>query len=163
MSDSSLIQPIGPIQPLDVEFDVVAPVEHAFHMFVGRPLLWWPVAHTISGAPAAIVIEPHVGGRIFERGTTGEEFDWGEVLRWDPPHGVGFLWHLFFPRAEATHVEVSFKPTAAGTLVHLRQTGWERLGDQGETRRERTVQGWATVTKPYRDLFSLHERPTNAR
>jgi len=46
-------------------------------------------------------------------------------------------------------VELTFTPTAGGTVVRLVQTGWEALGDAGAARRERTVGGWATVTAAY--------------
>lgn len=141
------------LPPLVVEFDVAADPSVAFAAWVGRAATWWPRGHTISGSPRAVVFEPHVGGRIFERDAAGGEHDWGEVLAWEPPSRLGFLWHLFFTRQEATHVEVSFTPVAGGTRVRLVQAGWEAHGDTGSARRERTGAGWAAVTAPYRAQF----------
>lgn len=148
------------IPPLVVEFEVAAPPEHAFDTWVADTSRWWPTGHTMSGDPAAIVFEPRPGGRIFERDGAGNELPWGEVLAWDPPHRVRYLWHLFFARAEATEVEVTFTPAAGGTAVRLVQSGFEALGDAGPARRERTVQGWAAVTAPYRAwLDAKDDRP----
>ena len=143
------------IPPLEISFEVAASVAKAFDLWVSRPLLWWPKGHTMSGSPVDIVIEARVGGRMYERAEDGRELDWGEVLEWDAPQRIRFLWHLFFTRAEATQVELVFTPTATGTHIVLRQTGWDDLGEVGPIRRERTVQGWATVTEPYRSLLSM--------
>ena len=149
-----------PLPALVVEFVVVAPAAHAFETWTTRADLWWPRSHTISGDPTAIVFEPHAGGRIFERGVDGHEHAWGEVIDWDPPRRLRFWWHLFFSRAEATVVELRFTPDGASTRVRLEQSGWEALGDEGATRRERTVQGWAAVTAPYRRRFDDDLRTT---
>jgi uncharacterized protein YndB with AHSA1/START domain len=148
-----MTEPVAGIPPLVVEFDVAAGLDHAFDVWVSRTELWWPSGHTMSGAPTAIVFEPYAGGRIYERDGEGRELAWGEVLDWEPPTRVRYLWHLFFSRAEATEVEVSFAPTPGGTTVRLVQTGWDALGDQGPVRRVRTVLGWAAVTEPYRRLM----------
>jgi uncharacterized protein YndB with AHSA1/START domain len=140
-------------EPLIVEFEVRAPVEHAFDMWANRCELWWPPSHTVSGEPQAIVCEPRQGGRIFERAPDGAEHDWGEVLDWEPPTRLRYLWHLFFDRSEATEVEVTFRPiddTADDrTGVRLTQRGWDRLGDAGPPRRTRTGQAWGAITPRY--------------
>jgi Activator of Hsp90 ATPase homolog 1-like protein len=105
----------------------------------------------MSGAPEAITFTPRSGGRIFERAAGGQEHDWGEVLDWSPPTRVRCLWHLFFDRSEATEIELTFTPVAAGTRVRLEHRGWERLGDAGPPRRTRTGQVWAALTTSYRD------------
>ena len=152
------------IPPLVVEFEVAADVEHAFDLWVSRAERWWPPGHTISGDPAAIVFEPRAGGRIYEHALDGSEFEWGEVLEWEPPTYLRYLWHLIFPRAEATTVELTFTPFAGGTRVRLVQTGWDALGDDGASRREKTIDGWAAVTGSYREsLFEQRKRSSGGR
>lgn len=141
------------IPPLVHELVVAATPEHAFRTWVERTGTWWPKGHTVSGDPAAVVFEPRPGGRIFERGPDGSEHEWGEVVRWEPPDRLEYLWHLFFPREEATRVAVAFVAEGGGTRVRLEQTGWDALGERGVERRERTVLGWAAVTAGYHDLL----------
>ncbi len=148
----------APITPLIVEFTVAADATHAFELWTGGVELWWPAGHTVSGDPAAITFEPRPGGRIVERAPDGTEHVWGEVLVWEPPNQVHFRWHLFFTPADATRVALTFTPADGGTRVRLVQTGWADLGQQGPTRRERTVQGWAAVTRRYRDVID-HRTP----
>lgn len=142
------------MEPLVVEFDVAAPVDHAFDVWVNRTGLWWPPGHTMSGGPDAIVFEPRVGGRIYERSATGDELPWGEVLEWEPPIRLRYLWHLFFDRAEATEVEVRFTSSDEGTTVRIEQTGWERLGAEGPPRRERNSQGWRAISLHFQEACS---------
>jgi len=136
-------------EPLVVEFEVRGPIAHAFGMWTARCSLWWPRSHTISGNPAAIVFEPHPGGRVFERGHDGAEHTWGQVLDWDPPRRLKYRWHLFFDAAQATDVEVTFTESGGMTAVRLNQSGWDRLGAAGPPRRTRTGQAWASISGLY--------------
>ena len=142
------------VPPLVVELDVATDVDRAFSTWVDRATLWWPPGHTMSGRPEAVVFEPKVGGRIYERDAAGAEHTWGEVLVWDPPARFECLWHLGFSRAEATRVAVTFTPERGTTRVRLEQTGWDALGEAGRARCERTVTGWTEVTDVYRAFVS---------
>lgn len=62
------------IDALRIVFDVACPVEHAFSTWTTRMSIWWPDDHTVFGEPGtAVVLEPVVGGRIYERTTDGVE------------------------------------------------------------------------------------------
>jgi uncharacterized protein YndB with AHSA1/START domain len=134
------------VEPLVVEFEVEVPPAQAFDTWTRRCSTWWPASHTICREPAAITFEPGSGGRILERASDGAEHQWGTILDWEPPVRLRYLWHLFFDPSEATEVEVTFTAREAGTAVRLEQRGWERLGDAGPPRRDRTRQAWATIT-----------------
>jgi uncharacterized protein YndB with AHSA1/START domain len=139
------------MEPLELDFTVACPPEHAFEVWARRTSLWWPHGHSVSGEPGlTVTFEPRAGGRIFERTPEGAEHDWGEVLVWDPPHRLVYLWHLRFDRADATEVEVSFAAAGGATAVSIVHRGWERLGARGPERRERNRKGWAGVTEHYR-------------
>lgn len=137
------------IEPLVVEFEVGVPPAHAFDTWTRRCATWWPPSHTICRAPAAITFESRPGGRIVERAADGTEHPWGTILDWEPPTRLRYLWHLFFEPSEATEVEVTFTARGSGTSIRLEQRGWERLGDAGASRRERTGQAWAAITERF--------------
>lgn len=143
------------MDPIVVEFDLAASPAHAFEVWTTRPSMWWPRSHTITQDPdLTVVFEPFPGGRIYERGRDGSEHEWGEITVWEPPDRVGYLWHLFFDRSEATEITVTFTATETGAHVRLEQTGFEKLGrDVGPERRRRTNQAWLEVTGHYRDSF----------
>jgi uncharacterized protein YndB with AHSA1/START domain len=139
------------MEPLELEFTVGCPPERAFEVWAERTSMWWPHGHSFSGEPGlTVTFEPRVGGRIYERTPDGDEHDWGEVLVWEPPHRLAYMWHLRFDRADATEVEVSFAAQGSGTAVSIVHRGWERLGAKGPERRERNRKGWAGVIEPFR-------------
>ena len=88
------------------------------------------------------MIEPRLGGRIFERAPDGREVDWGEVTRWDPPQSLGYLWHVRGPRAAATDVLVRFEDIGVGSRVRIEHSGWDRLAD-GAVWRDGNLGGWS--------------------
>jgi uncharacterized protein YndB with AHSA1/START domain len=137
------------MEPLTLRFTVACAPAHAFAVWAERTGLWWPPGHSVSGAPAHVAFEPRAGGRIFERGPDGAEHEWGEVLDWEPPRRLRYLWHLRFDRADATEVEITFDAAPEGTAVTIVHTGWERLGAAGPERRERNRRGWAGLLPHY--------------
>ena len=135
------------IEPIRLAFDVGCPADHAFGVWTAQIGLWWPADHTVSAEPGlTVVLEGRPGGRIFERTAGGVEHDWGEVTVWDPPRRLGYLWHLRRDRADATEVEIRFIDRGdATTRVEIEHRGWERLGADAETWRDRNHGGWATL------------------
>jgi hypothetical protein len=138
--------PVETIPPLVVEVEVATDIDRAFSTWVDRATMWWPPGHTLGDDLEAVVFEPHPGGRIYERDRSGAEHTWGEVLVWDPPSRLECLWHLAFPRAEATRLSITFTEANGETVVRLEQTGWDALGEAGRIRRQRTVAAWTQVT-----------------
>jgi uncharacterized protein YndB with AHSA1/START domain len=140
------------IEPIRIEFDVAAPAGHAFDVWTSRIAQWWPADHTVSTAPGlTVVLEGRPGGRIFERTPDGIEHDWGEVTVWEPPSRLAYLWHLRRDRAAATEVEIRFVDRGdATTRVEIEHRGWERLGADGESWRDRNFGGWSTLLPHYR-------------
>ena len=139
------------IPPLEIRFDVAAPQVHAFETWTSRIDSWWPRTHSVSEDDAlTVVLEPQLGGRLYERTSSGDEFDWGEVTVWEPPDRFGYLWHLRRDRADATDVLITFVPLdERSTRVDIRHTGWERLGDGGQDWREQNQGGWSGVLPSY--------------
>ncbi len=132
-------------------FEVACAPERAFTLWTERIDTWWPPDHTVTGrGDLTVVLEPGVGGRIFERTPEGQEYDWGEVTVWEPPVRLGYLWHLRGERARATEVSVRFVPRDGdGTRVEIEHRGWERLGAGAEEGRSRNEQGWRTLVPHY--------------
>ena len=135
------------IEPLRLSLVVQCPAGHAFTVWTAKTSRWWPVSHTVTEeAGLEVLFEPRVGGRIFERTSAGAEVDWGEVTAWDPPRRLGYLWHLNADRSDATDVEITFVDQGDNTTrVEIEHRGWERLGDRGQTWRDRNHVGWGGV------------------
>jgi hypothetical protein len=138
-------------EPLRLSFTVACPPEHAFATWAHRTSLWWPPGHTVTGEQRLeILFEPWVGGRIFERTTAGREEDWDEVVLWEPPRRLGYLWHLRADRTDVTEVEVAFTGQDDGsTRVDIEHRGWDRLGERAPAWRERNQRGWRGIIPTY--------------
>ncbi len=133
------------IEPIQLAFEVACPAARAFEIWTSRTSTWWPASHTVSGEPGLeVVFEPRRGGRIFERTGAGREYDWGEVVAWEPPRRLVYLWHLRADRADATEVEITFTDGGPDrTIVAIEHRGWDRLGSLGQSRRDANGAGWA--------------------
>ena len=134
-------------EPIRLAFDVACPAEHAFAVWTSRISAWWPLDHAVAPEPGLrIVLEPGVGGRIFERTTAGVEVEWGEVTVWEPPRRLGYLWHIGADRTDATDVEITFIEGPDGTTrVHIEHRGWERLGVIADASRDANLAGWESL------------------
>jgi len=135
------------IEPLRLSFRVDCSAEQAFDVWTRRIATWWPTSHSVTGEPGLqVVLEPRLGGRIFERTVSGQVHDWGEITHWEPPRRLGYLWHLRRDRADATEVEITFREHGASiTLVEIEHRGWERLGAPGLESRNANQAGWKGV------------------
>lgn len=140
------------LEPLRLSFEVRCPAERAFEVWTAETSRWWPADHTATGAPEAIVFEPEVGGGIYELTAAGERVDWGQIVAWDPPARLAYLWHLRQDRADATEVHIEFVPLAdGGTRVDIEHRGWERLGASGPDKRAANQRGWGGLIPHYVD------------
>jgi hypothetical protein len=141
------------VPPLEIAFTVACTPAHAFDVYARRTSLWWPSTHSVSGDPALeVVIEPRVGGRIYERTAAGQEHDWGWITSWDEPTRLGYRWYLGTDRTLATKVEITFAASGAGkTEVTIRHSGWEAHGEGADVWRDRNRGGWSGVLPRYQN------------
>lgn len=115
---------------------VPAPPAEAFRIYTELPSQWLPPEHTFLSQPDAIVFEPRVGGRFFERGADGAEVTRGTITRWDPPSRLAVTWRIgpgwrpVHDDAQASVIEVSFEAAGpSATEVVFRYTHLERHGE----------------------------------
>jgi uncharacterized protein YndB with AHSA1/START domain len=142
-------------------FDVACSPEHAFATWTQRIATWWPADHTVSGqADTAVVLDPGLGGRIYERTAGGIEHDWGTVTTWDPPRRLGYRWHLGSGPTDATDVEIWFtaRDEAAATTIRIEHRGWERLGPNADAWQERNRVGWETLLPHFSAAVEKEDR-----
>ena len=97
-------------------------------------------------------LEPRLGGRIFERTPDGSEIDWGEITAWDPPHRLGYLWHIGrTSRGRHRRVELTFVDLGDGpTRLDIVHSGWDRLGADGAQFRHANTAGWDGTIPAFR-------------
>ena len=139
---------------------VSVPRQRAFDVFTAGMSDWWiRESHHIGKAvPEAVIVEPHEGGRWFERAPDGTECDWGRVLEWEPPARVRLAWHLdadwnYDPDpARATELEVQFVAEGpASTRVEFVHSGFEIHGDRAREVYDAIASpdGWSGLLERY--------------
>jgi uncharacterized protein YndB with AHSA1/START domain len=136
--------------------EVSVPPERAFDVFTRRMGEWWPMhTHSIGEERAVgLRFEGWTGGKVVEIVDDGTEWEWAEVLAWDPPNRLVLAWHPTIEPIASTEVEVRFTGIEGGTRVELEHRGWERLGDQANTARVDYDQGWLPVMSLYQTLVN---------
>jgi len=141
------------IEPVVKTVTVACTPDEAFRFFTSDFGAWWPSATTSVVAyaslfkekPKAVIFEPRLGGRIFERTHGGEEHPWGSVLAWQPPIRLAFSFHPGRDAKEAQTVEVTFAAVPQGTRVVLTHGDWEKLSVNPKQARDSYNQGWDAV------------------
>lgn len=132
------VEPDGSVRH---EVVVDLPQGQAFQLFTDLDRIK-PREHNLLAVPIEqTVLEPHVGGDVYDRGVDGSVCRWGRVLAFDPPHTLAFSWDIgpdwrVTPDlARTSEVEVTFTPEGDQrtrvTLVHRHLerhgAGWEAM------------------------------------
>lgn len=122
--------------------------DEAFDLFTARIASWWPVrTHSYGGDDVKeVVLEPGVGGRLYEVTANGEQ-DWGSVLAWEPPSRLLLDWQI--GDARGTEVEVTITPEGPGSRVVLEHRGFGAVDPRG-----RYDSGWDVVLAPFVETAS---------
>ena len=104
--------------------------ERAFRLWTEQVRLWWPAGHSLSGDPhTEVFIEGKVGGRFYERTSNGVEYEWGQVVVWEPPSGLTYTWYLGSSQELPTRVEVQFIPLSeTATRIEIEHRGPDLIG-----------------------------------
>ena len=144
MNPAPQVEKVGPIRKSVV---VRRTPEEAFSVFTERLESWWPrQTHSVFEAgSAAVIMEPRIGGKIYEVSNSGERHEWGTIVTWDPPRGFVTTWHPGTDPAKATEVEIRFTALPDGTRVDLEHRNWENLGAMAAKAREGYDKGWVEV------------------
>jgi hypothetical protein len=86
---------------------------------------WWHPDYTSDAITlATVIIEPRVGGRVFERHRDGHAVEWGRVTLWARPRVLAYTTHLAQLPETPSEILVMFEATANGCTVRLEHGGW---------------------------------------
>jgi len=144
---------------------VQAPPDRAFRVFTEQFGAFKPREHNLLSVDIAeTVLEPRVGGSVFDRGVDGTICRWARVLAYEPPDRLLISWDIS-PRWEiepdptkTSEVEVRFvAETEDRTRVELTHRHLERHGDGWQSIRDGVAgeDGWPLYLRRYAELFPL--------
>src|SRR5438874_5827977 len=126
------------------EVVVQAPLERAFRVFTERFDEIKPREHNMLAVDIAeSVFEPRPGGRVYDRGVDGSEYQWARVVAYEPPERIVFTWdisqqwQLETDLSKTSEVEVRFIPEGdRRTRVELEHRHLDRHGSGWDGLRE---------------------------
>ena len=147
-----------------LEIVVETPIERAFRVFTEDFDRIKPREHNMLGVDIAeTVLEPRAGGRVFDRGIDGSEFQWARVLAFEPPNRLVISWDLN-PQWQiesdpdkTSEVEVRFiAETAERTRVELEHRNLDRHGEGWQAERDAVGGdgGWPLYLRRYTEMLS---------
>ncbi len=112
-------------QPIRHQLQLTVSAAVAFDTYAARIGEWWPPAYS-AGADTlqTVVIEPRLGGRVYERHAGGQEYDWGRVTEWGPGEALAYSSMMAQNRDHPSEVRVQFVDEAAGCRVDFEHGGW---------------------------------------
>ena len=155
-----------PAEVTSVRHEVVveAAIERAFSVFTTDFGAFKPREHNMLGVDIAeTIFEPHVGGRLYDRGVDGSECGWARVLAYEPPDRVVISWDITphwqieTDPDKTSEVEVQFiAETPERTRVVLEHRNLDRHLEGWEAVREGvdSEAGWPLYLQRYADLFA---------
>jgi uncharacterized protein YndB with AHSA1/START domain len=142
---------------------VEAPVDRAFRVFTEQFDKVKPREHNMLQVEIAeSVFEPRAGGRVYDRGVDGSEYQWARVLAYEPPTRIVFSWDLDpqwgleHDPEKASEVEVRFIEESPGrTRVELEHRHLERHGEGWDGMRDAVAGdgGWPLYLQRYAALL----------
>jgi uncharacterized protein YndB with AHSA1/START domain len=143
---------------------VEVPIERAFRVFTEDFDRIKPRDHTLLTVEIEeTVLEPHVGGNIYDRGVDGSECRWARVLAFEPPHrlvfswGISPQWQLETDPNRTSEVEIRFTELGpSSTRVRLEHRHLERHGDGWEAERDSVSgdEGWPLYLSRYAEAVA---------
>ena len=95
------------LDPVEKTIDVPCDATHAFNVFVDKVDSWWPkdknsVSAMQGQVAKKVVIEPRVGGRVYEIDHEDKEQLWGSVSVYQPGQQLTLEWHIGLPAEKAS-------------------------------------------------------------
>ena len=139
------------LEPIVKTIVVPCSQQMAFDIFVTRVGSWWPLdknsVSAMNGAVAKqVVIEPRLGGKVYEIAHDDTRHEWGSVTEYKPHSLIIIDWHIGLTAENATEVSVRFTSVEEGkTQVELCHSRWEAFGEKAESMRSGYDQGWVGV------------------
>ena len=142
--------------PIRKTLRVKAPQARAFEVFMAGMGRWWPKGHSLLQSPQRdVVLEPRAGGRWYEVGEDGSEYQWGRVLEWQAPDRALLAWQLTGEWAYdpdfMTEIEIRFRADGDHTIVEFEHRGLEAFE---RTARDGHVmgmdEGWGAILAGYK-------------
>lgn len=132
-----------------LEIPIKAKIEHVWQCLLQDVNLWWRKDFYTSNRTKEFIIEPKVGGRMYEDYGNNEGLLWAEVIVIDSPNVIELKGHLSpqFGGPAISFMKLSLKEVEGATILTLSDTV---LGDVDDNTKKELASGWKLL---YEDAF----------
>ncbi len=133
-----------------VELTIHAPQQRVWDALVHETTRWWPQSFWSSPKTRQFVIEPRLGGRVFEDYGNGEGFTWYQVIGLESPSTLHLIGHMGPPFGGPLATLLRLTLSAAGanaTKLEITDAAFGQVADCD------TESGWREV---FGDHFRLY-------
>jgi DNA-binding transcriptional ArsR family regulator len=132
------------VAQVELEVPIKARPARVWQALVGETSRWWLKDFYTSPAAKGFVIEPKLGGRVYEDWGDGAGQVWYTVIGLDPQKSLLLLGHLTpaFGGPATTMLRLDLAAAGKGTRLGLSDTIFGRVGDEKLTQ---TRQGWTML------------------
>jgi DNA-binding transcriptional ArsR family regulator len=135
-----------------LEIPIKAKIAHVWQCLLQDVNLWWRKDFYTSSRTKEFIIEPKVGGRMYEDYGNDEGLLWAEVIVLDSPNVIELKGHLSpqFGGPAISFMKLSLKENDGSTVLTLSDTV---LGDVDENTEKELTSGWKML---YEDAFKSY-------
>jgi uncharacterized protein YndB with AHSA1/START domain len=141
MSDTAKTRADFGVAAIELEIPIKAKPARVWQALIEETSQWWQKDFYTSAAAKGFVIEPRLGGGVFEDWGDGSGQMWYSVIGINPPSFLmlqGLLSPAFGGPA-TTLLQLELKGTGKTTLLRVSDTIFGRVGDEKLTQ---TREGW---------------------
>jgi hypothetical protein len=135
-----------------LEIPINSKIDHVWQCLLHDVNLWWRKDFYTSNKTKEFIIEPKVGGRMYEDYGNNEGLLWAEVIVIDSPNVLELKGHLSpqFGGPAMSFMKLSLKENGDTTILTLSDT---ILGDVDDTTQKQLSSGWKML---YEDAFKTY-------
>lgn len=137
---------------ISLEIPIMAKIDIVWHCLLQDVNLWWRKDFYTSSRTKEFIIEPKVGGRMYEDYGNNEGLLWAEVIVIDSPNVIEFKGHLSpqFGGPAMSFMKLSLQENGETTILSLSDTVF---GDVNDNTKKELSSGWKML---YEDTFKKY-------
>ena len=129
---------------VEMEIEIRAKSERVWQALTEELTAWWHKAHFATPSPQKMILEPKIGGQLYEESESGEAVQWYTVVRLVPGKKLSLVGHILpeFEGPVQTYLSLELSESANGTMLKLTD---HLTGAVTESIHTGTRDGWRDV------------------
>lgn len=129
------------VAQVELEVNLAATPEKVWKALVNDTTRWWPREFCVGNQTRDFIIEPKLGGRMYEDWGDGAGLMWAQVIGIDPPRSIDLIGHLTagFGGPATTQFRIAIAAKGKGAVLTVSDTLFGNLSDD---KCDQTREGW---------------------